>query len=259
MHRVRPGALQSGTNASVPSCARKFQRAGTRAKSCRTSDAEPAVDHGGEGKYVGEHLLNAASKAGIHTTIARVGQVAGPVEHGINGMWNKQEWFPSIIASSKYLGRLPNSLANDVANWVPVDSMAKTVIELGVHDIKKAAERSSSDHKPQGTFAVYNLVNPQGGSYSSLIPTIRKHLPQVKEVVSFEQWIKALRASTEEDDNDAVANPATKLLDFYEGLVGSGMPEAFNTDAAVTASKTMNEISAVKPEWMETWMTQWKF
>ena len=223
-------------------------------------DARVAVGQGyGEGKYVAEHLLNAASKVGIHTTIARVGQVGGPVEHGTNGIWNKQEWFPSIIASSKYLGVLPDSLANDVANFVPVDSMAKAVIELGVHDIKKASEVTNPDKKSQGSFAVYNLVNPKGGSYSKLIPTIREHLPQIKEVVSFDKWVETLRASTEKDDNDVDANPATKLVDFYEGFAGSGMPDAFDTDAAVGASKTMSEISAVKPEWMDTWMAQWKF
>ncbi|KAH9983958.1 hypothetical protein F4779DRAFT_612381, partial [Xylariaceae sp. FL0662B] len=60
----------------------------------------------GESKFVSERLLHtAAREADIPTVICRVGQVAGPTKEA--GMWPKQEWLPSLIASSKYLGKLP--------------------------------------------------------------------------------------------------------------------------------------------------------
>ena len=48
----------------------------------------------GESKYISEHLLAAAGSKGISAAVCRVGQLGGPVEKG--GMWNKQEWLPSV-------------------------------------------------------------------------------------------------------------------------------------------------------------------
>ena len=47
-----------------------------------------------ESKYVAEHLLAGAANLGVSAAICHVGQVAGPV--GKPGVWNKQEWFPSV-------------------------------------------------------------------------------------------------------------------------------------------------------------------
>ena len=57
-----------------------------------------------EFNFVAERLLSAAAhvKAGIPCTICRIGQIAGPAAK--QGMWSKQEWIPSIIASPRYLG-----------------------------------------------------------------------------------------------------------------------------------------------------------
>ena len=58
----------------------------------------PAPMGYGESKYIAELLLEAAHKtSGLSASICRVGQVAGPVEKG--GMWNKQEWLPSVSSS----------------------------------------------------------------------------------------------------------------------------------------------------------------
>lgn len=84
-------------------------------------DAPEHISYG-ESKFVSEHLLGRFSAtSGVTTAILRTGQIAGPVSD--NGIRNKQEWLPSIIASSKYLGVLPESLAGmDSVDWVPVAS-----------------------------------------------------------------------------------------------------------------------------------------
>lgn len=47
-------------------------------------------------KYVGERILeNAANTSGVPVSIIRVGQIGGPVVKK-GGMWNKQEWLPSV-------------------------------------------------------------------------------------------------------------------------------------------------------------------
>ena len=48
----------------------------------------------GESKHIAERILETAAESGVSAAICRVGQVAGPVEKG--GMWNKQEWLPSV-------------------------------------------------------------------------------------------------------------------------------------------------------------------
>ncbi len=49
----------------------------------------------GESKYVAEQLLERAGKtSGVAAAVCRVGQLAGPVVK--QGVWNKQEWLPSV-------------------------------------------------------------------------------------------------------------------------------------------------------------------
>ena len=57
----------------------------------------PAPMGYGESKYVAEHLLAAAAGLGVSAAIVHVGQLAGPVLR--SGVWNKQEWLPSVSFS----------------------------------------------------------------------------------------------------------------------------------------------------------------
>ena len=76
----------------------------------------------GESKHVSERIcLAAARKAGVPTTIHRVGQIAGPTM--ACGEWNRQEWAPTIIATSKSMGKVPNDLGSLAVDWIPVVSM----------------------------------------------------------------------------------------------------------------------------------------
>lgn len=75
----------------------------------------------GESKHVSERICASASaKRGVPTSIHRVGQIGGPTTK--NGMWNKQEWVPSLIATSKTIKQIPSSLGSIPVQWVPVVS-----------------------------------------------------------------------------------------------------------------------------------------
>jgi nucleoside-diphosphate-sugar epimerase/aryl carrier-like protein len=91
----------------------------------------PEVMGYGESKYVGERLIESFSKlSGTPCAVLRVGQIAGPVL-STAGSWNAHEWFPSLLASSKYLGLLPDSLGSmNTVSWVPVDILAKVIVQL---------------------------------------------------------------------------------------------------------------------------------
>ena len=205
-----------------------------------------------EGKYISEHLLVSAGKKGVSAAVCRVGQLGGPVEKG--GMWNKQEWLPSLIASSKYLNLLPATIGSgDTIDWVPVDAMATIIVELAAHGLHLPTEKDAAWTN------CYNLVNPTPTTWSSVIPAVQAHLPENTKVVPYAEWLEALRESAAQDDADPVKNPGIKLLEFYEGLAGGEMPGGFITTEAKKASEKMRGIGGVSAEWMELWMKQWAF
>lgn len=73
----------------------------------------------GESKYVAEQLcLAAARDAGIPTTILRVGQIGGPTTQ--QGLWNVDEWLPSLVKTSVAMGAAPADLGAYRVDWVPV-------------------------------------------------------------------------------------------------------------------------------------------
>lgn len=86
----------------------------------------------GQAKLVAERIVaEAARVSGLEGVVIRVGQVAGPVERGVEGAWPRQEWLPSLVRSSAYLDLLPSSLGPlDRVDWVPVDLLSKIVAEL---------------------------------------------------------------------------------------------------------------------------------
>lgn len=87
------------------------------------NDPSSALRQGyGESKHVSERICAAASaKCGIPTSIHRVGQIGGPTT--VQGMWNKQEWVPSLVATSKTIKQIPTSLGSVPVQWVPVVSV----------------------------------------------------------------------------------------------------------------------------------------
>ncbi|KAI1117812.1 hypothetical protein F5Y14DRAFT_439088 [Nemania sp. NC0429] len=209
-------------------------------------------------KLMAEMLLEQAVKvSGIDASICRVGQIAGPVTTGEKGEWNKQEWFPTIVESSKFLKKLPFNLGTlDRIEWVPVDLLAKIVTELAGVGAKKPAFEEASDE-----LKVYHAVNPKLGYWQVIAPTILKKMPEDTQFVSWKEWVQALKDA----GRTATAKelPGLKLLDFYEGLI---MPEdikitPFNLETGISArkSETMRRLPPVSNDWVELWLKQWNF
>lgn len=75
----------------------------------------------GESKFVSERICAIASaRSGVPTSVYRVGQIAGATTE--KGLWNKQEWLPSIVATSKALKKIPKDLGSMTVDWIPVVS-----------------------------------------------------------------------------------------------------------------------------------------
>ena len=237
-----------------------------------------------QSKYVAERLLESATATGIPCVVWRIGQVAGPVI--IEGsMWNRREWLPSLIISSLFLGKIPSSLGpNNKIEWIPVDILSEIIMdfllgqaEMIPHDLPTEIDLiNRSDHQISGCMAVasaarsppvYNLVNPRGTTWQSLLPTILAYYSDTGnplETVTLREWVDALQTSVSGVDrfNDSLsANPAAKLLDFFQTLVEreAELGPSFETSQATRASITLRDLKPVDPEWMVRWLKQWNF
>lgn len=205
----------------------------------------------GESKHVGGSILAiAAEKSHIPASIVRVGQLGGPDSD--KGLWNKQEWLPSIIASSKAIGKIPRVLgADDVVDWVPVDDAANVLI-----DIAKTRFATQKETK----LDTFHLVNPKIARWSVLVTAVTEYYAAQGtdlEVVEFEEWLNVMK-SLPVTQEEVARVPGLKLLEFYEGLTQGGFPR-MATSHTEEASVTLKELSPIRKELITKWLKQWQF
>ena len=207
----------------------------------------------------------AAQEWGINVDILRVGQIAGPVTHGEHGVWSKQEWLPSVLASSKYLSMLPDDVGGAI-NWVPVDYCARVVLELAEHTFD-AAKNDAPGGKGRVTY--YHVVNPHDVEWSVLLPVVQEYFGPKVRVVSLSEWVQALEQSVVVDDSTnsntkaGDDNPAVKLMEWLTDLVrqraeGHGNAR-LDTKETRKRSQEMREMVPVNAQWLELWLRQWRF
>ncbi|KAI3543120.1 thioester reductase domain-containing protein [Colletotrichum filicis] len=206
----------------------------------------------GRSKMVSSLILDEATQvSGVPTAVVRVGQVAGPQSK--EGVWNRQEWLPTIIASSKYLGALPRDLgAMATVNWTPIEGIANLILEVSGIAAPVPLEKING---------YFHGVNPRTVPWETLAEAVREFYGDgvIKKLVSFKEWVELLENSTATTD-DVDKNPGIKLLDFYQGLaMGEGQGVEFSMERTTKSSKTMKEMQAVTPELMQNWCRQWAF
>lgn len=213
-----------------------------------------------ESKYLAERILDyAASKIpSLVTSIARIGQVAGPANS--NGQWNKHEWFPSLVVSSVYLGMIPDSLGSkdhSEVDWVPIDLLASVLVELTFNE--------NLAKKQKGAIVVHPM-NPRPTPWSSLIGVVTATASQISKRdivhVPFTAWLERVRNEAEKLNMDQLeemleVNPAVKLLSFYEELAHGGEGMVADSTRAVRESTQLQKLNGIKPEWMEKWVRTW--
>ncbi|PYH42518.1 putative NRPS-like enzyme [Aspergillus saccharolyticus JOP 1030-1] len=212
--------------------------------------ADSALEQGyGESKYIGERIcVEASEKAGVPTSILRVGQIAGPDTR--QGVWNPHEWIPTLIKTSKAIGMVPSDLGAYPIDWVSVDTLAKIVNEI-------LLGRSSSLLQERN--AVYHLVNPSRTSWSSLIPAIQDRYPV--RPVPLVEWVDALEAIQDPTDAEVDEKPALKLLAFFRTLADNAhvLSADINVERTTGASSTMASLGPVSADQMANWLAQWDF
>lgn len=199
----------------------------------------------GESKLVAENVLGEAAGCGIPVSVARVGQIAGPVLRGDKGMWSSQEWLPTIVKSSAEISVLPQDLGNmNVIDWIPVDVLSQIMVELALNKQDQDLDAAR----------VFHLVNPHVTTWSSLLPQVKKRLNARSDkgvkVVPWKEWVELIRQAGE-----SVAGH--KLLRFFEALSEEGKQNKFDTSKTQRSSAHIRRLRAVDGERMELWMQQW--
>jgi thioester reductase-like protein len=212
-----------------------------------------------QSKLVSELLCDtAARRLGIPVSFARVGQITGRVNGETVALWNTAEWLPSLVLTSISLGVLPDSLGTELnkVDWIPVDILAKVLVELG-SDLTKGLAGAE----------VFNLMNPRLTAWEKLVPgvvsSVEKYFNKRISVVPLESWLDKLQETADgfssTDTTDlARTHPAIKLQEFYEArMLNSEHVVNWDLGHAMEKSKTLKEMPAVGEEWMEKWVEGW--
>lgn len=206
----------------------------------------------GQSKLVSERLIAQACRSGHATAaICRVGQLAGPTLHGDHGSWPVQEWLPSLLASSKHLGTLPETLGPmDDLDWVPVDSASSIIVELLL----------SGNPDPLQT-AFYHISNPSRTPWQQLRPLVQGTLGSLR-TAPLDEWVRLLQESRHDGQADLDRNPAYKLMPVFDDLADKAvhLPKArapvLDVGLTVKVSPTLANLQPVNEAWMTQWMRQ---
>ncbi|KAK3693201.1 hypothetical protein B0T22DRAFT_420368 [Podospora appendiculata] len=215
----------------------------------------------GESKHVASSILaNAARVSGVGVTILRAGQLAGPVDG--QGVWNRQEWLPSLIATSKSLGKIPASLGagDDVIDWLPVDLAAGAILDLSLVHVPGSGNPALD---------CFNLVNPRTNQWSVVAQAVREFYADCGvsiDVVSYDEWLDdlmAVHAGGVMTGDQVERYPALKLVEFFQEKslkgAGAGGRVTFATERIVEQSLTMAGVAAVNGEMVKRWLSAWAF
>lgn len=217
-----------------------------------------------DSKYIAEHIIDhAVKKNSLRASIARVGQVAGAVKQP--GLWNKAEWFPSLVISSNQIKAIPHSLgpAFDRIDWVPVDLLAGILVDLALDDPPKL-----------GSVEVFHPLNLHPRTWDDVTSSVSSAIKSIYgtvvtlETVPLSDWIQRVRkdmeaAGGEEEVSDEMLqkrlerNPAAKLLDFFEAFNSADTLRLLDTQNTAMKSRKLHDIDGVRADWIHKWV--WEF
>ncbi|CAG9983307.1 unnamed protein product [Clonostachys byssicola] len=203
----------------------------------------------GQSKFIAERMIDTISASvGIPATICRVGQIAGPTR--VAGMWPKREWLPSLLATSKELGVLPESLGNNNGlNWIPVDIVGQIISNT----VAKTARQQN------GRTRVLHVSSPTTVDWSDLIYTISAQLKPEMKIVTLQMWVDKLNECLKRGDNAAQV-PAVKLYDFFSGFLDSGHTAThLEVGGQLKPWEDMLSSKAVQRSWLQNWIRQWGY
>ncbi|PFH59853.1 hypothetical protein XA68_11773 [Ophiocordyceps unilateralis] len=207
----------------------------------------------GRSKLAASLILDSAVRyAGTAAASVRVGQIAGPRSQ--KGMWNKQEYIPSMIASSLYLGMLPDNFGTgEEVDWMAIEDV--TALILDVAGITTNTPVSAID-------GYFHSVNPAKTTWGQLAGELLEYYSGRVRLVSFEEWVTAIEKSAS-TTTDISRNPAIKLLDLYKGMLQAsrqGLSHVnFEMSRTMSRSRTVAQLGPITADLLRNWCSQWGF
>ena len=218
----------------------------------RTDDWTLPSNSYGLSKMAGSLILDEASAVGNFPVASiRVGQIAGPEAEV--GTWNRNEWFPSIIASSLYMGVLPRDLgSNNRIDWVPVERVARLVLDIAGAAPGKRVQASEIN-------GYFHAINPSTTTWEEIAPSVQQYYgDRIKQLVSWQEWVDRLEngSSTETEIN---AKPGLKLVETYRGMALGAEPVVLDLKRTNERSKAMTKAPKISAPLIAQWCRQWNF
>ncbi|OQE38082.1 hypothetical protein PENCOP_c009G05932 [Penicillium coprophilum] len=226
----------------------------------------PAPNGYANSKYIAEHLLSHATQThSINASFARIGQIAGAARSP--GLWNRNEWFPSLVRSSLQVRALPETLGSTLGrvDWVPVDLLAEVLVDLALWQGSDGAARG-----PRQSVNVFHPLNLYPEAWGVIAPVVAEMLSLISgEEIAFvdlSAWVQMVRLDIEGSEGELEGllerNPAAKLLGFFEGVVaeiGAGPGNVLDTRGTAEISKRLRGIQGVgsMPHWVQKWIGEW--
>ncbi|XXH03342.1 hypothetical protein Hte_009740 [Hypoxylon texense] len=203
-------------------------------------------------KLIGERICSSAATSGAAVGVLRIGQISADT---VEGIWNDKEAIPILVRSAAEVGALPRLEGDhDTCDWMPVDTVARTCLQL----IRKVPTRAKEP-------SFYNIKPPRGFSWNEhFLPGLRKAGLEFEDV-SLQEWLTRLRSRARELGSAAEAVlPAVKLVDYYEdtfgGLgVGSGAGLKFDIQKACRDSSALHQCphildAGLVPKMLKHWL-----
>lgn len=211
-----------------------------------------------QSKILGNIILERGARiGGFDATIARVGQIAGPL--GNKGCWNKNELFPSLVESSLELEALPRDVGLlSRVDWLPLEAASRTILDTVIVD-----EESFEEADGRGQVRIVHCANPAATTFEQMSHAIQDFFgtDRIPELVGFEEWIERLETCALEEPSTVPLLPAFKLIDTFRSvLVPEGeqrQPVYLETTKTRERSKALREVGPVTPEMMKHWCAQW--
>ena len=228
----------------------------------------PAPNGYGRSKHLTERLLaHASEKLNLDVNIVRIGQVTGPRRGA--GAWSQNEWFPSLVITSRNLGAVPETLGGvDMAlqniDWIPIDEVADILVELALE--------AKHPHNSESTLHVRHLVNPRPTPWTKVLSSTLSAVHGIEatnqtrsnvRTVPYADWLDLIRkelgsARSDEDMDGLVAKlPAIKLMDFFESLACERIYPVLETRETENASERMRALEAIGEGDVERWVAGW--
>ncbi|KAI1081037.1 hypothetical protein F5B20DRAFT_88812 [Whalleya microplaca] len=215
-----------------------------------------------QSKFVAEHMVLNAARKGARSYVLRIGQIVGDTT---NGVWNDNEFVPSIIHSALTLKMLP--ILQDHCSWLPVDTMATAILQLSETLGSAPRPYSVDTHNPP---IFYNMVNPHIFSWVELLRELKTAGLQF-DIVPVQNWLSSLQRYA--DSGEEKTNPTVKLLHYFETQYGSRnatsseVGKAYNTVYFETKGiQKDSNILKIPPRCIEdgyvkkfvsTWLQKW--